>query len=271
MINEEFNDSIKYINKFINYELDIGLILGSGLGVMAEDIKNSIIVEYEKIPHFPVSGVEGHAGRLIFGELDGKNVVAMQGRSHYYEGYSMQELVYPVRIMKLLGISKLLITNAAGGINHSFKAGQFMIISDHINLMGENPLRGDNIVELGPRFPDMTEAYNKKLIAIAEKAALQEGIKCNKGVYAALSGPSYETPAEIRFLERIGADTVGMSTVPEVIVARHMGVEVLGISCITNLAAGILSKPLNHEEVIKISKKVKPQFKRLIHGILKLL
>lgn len=270
-MNKEFNESVKYINKFIDYQVDIGLILGSGLGVMAEDIKNSIIVEYEKIPNFPLSGIKGHAGRLVFGELDGKNVVAMQGRSHYYEGYSMQELVYPVRVMKLLGISKLLVTNAAGGINHNFKAGQFMIISDHINLMGENPLRGDNFDELGPRFPDMTEAYNKKLIKIAEKAVSKEGIKCDKGVYAALSGPSYETPAEIRFLEKIGADAVGMSTVPEVIVARHMGVEVLGISCITNMAAGILSKPLNHKEVIDISKKLEPQFKRLIHSILNVL
>jgi len=266
-------DDIKKVADIINKQIDIkpeiGLILGSGLGVMANEIEDPVYINYSDLPSFPVSTVKGHRGRFVIGSLDGKNIIAMQGRFHYYEGYTMQDIVLPVRIMSLLGVKKLIVTNAAGGINLNYKAGRFMLITDHINLMGDNPLRGKNIDEFGPRFPDMTEAYNKDLISVAEKVAADKGIIVNKGIYAGLGGPNYETPAEIRYLRNCGADAVGMSTIPEVIVANHMSMKVLGISCITNMAAGVLPEPLNHEEVMKIAEKVKPKFAVLIKGILK--
>ncbi len=256
------------IDKKINIKPDIGLILGSGLGVLAEEIENSVYINYSDLPHFPVSTVKGHKGRFVTGKLENKKIIAMQGRFHHYEGYNFKEIVLPVRVMKLLGIKKLIITNAAGGINLNFEPGNFMLITDHINLMGGNPLRGKNIAEFGPRFPDMTEAYSKKLTTLAGKAAAERGIVIKKGIYAALGGPNYETPAEIRFLRTIGADAIGMSTVPEVITARHMQIEVLGISCITNMAAGVLPEPLNHEEVMEIAERAKPEFIELVRSVL---
>ncbi|MFP4661919.1 MAG: purine-nucleoside phosphorylase [Halanaerobiales bacterium] len=266
---EHINNIADFINQKTENKPIIGLILGSGLGVLAEEIEESTEIPYHKIPDFPVSTVSGHAGQLVIGTLEGKNVMAMQGRFHYYEGYSMQELTLPVRVMKKLGVEKMIVSNAAGGVNRNFSPGDFMIISDHINLIGDNPLRGANMDDLGPRFPDMTEAYSKRLISIAENIASQNGIITRKGVYAALSGPTYETPAEIRYLAANGVDAVGMSTVPEVIVARHMDMEVLGISCITNMAAGILPQPLDHSEVVETAERVKPLFIELIRGIIK--
>ncbi len=265
---DELNNIIDYLKDRINIEPDIGLILGSGLGVMAEEIHNKEIVDYEAIPDFPVSTVEGHAGRFVLGELADKKVIAMQGRFHYYEGYTMKEIVLPVRMFQKMGVQRMIVTNAAGGINLNFEAGDFMIITDHINLMGDNPLRGENIKSLGTRFPDMSEAYSTQLIDLAEKAAMDQELMLNKGIYAAVMGPSYETPAEIRYLRNIGADAVGMSTVPEVITANHAGIEVLGISCITNMAAGVLPSPLDHREVMKIAENVKPDFISLIKSII---
>ena len=265
----DIKNNAKIIAEQLDYTPEVGLILGSGLGVMAEEIENPVHIEYSELKNFPISTVEGHAGRFVIGELEGKKVIAMQGRTHYYEGYSMQELVMPVRIMKEVGIEKLILTNAAGGVNEEFSAGEFMIISDHINLMGDNPLIGENLAEFGPRFPDMSEAYNKELIEVAEDVARKNGILTRKGIYAAESGPSYETPAEIKYLRTIGADAVGMSTVPEVIAANHMGLGIIGVSCITNMAAGILPQPLNHKEVVEIAEKVRPDFIKLMRGIIK--
>ncbi|MDZ7672649.1 MAG: purine-nucleoside phosphorylase [Halanaerobiales bacterium] len=266
---ESINQAVEFVESKVNFKPDIALILGSGLGVLAEEISDKKVLKYEDIPNFPVSTVEGHAGQFVFGNLEGKKVVAMQGRFHYYEGYSMQEIALPIRVMYKLGAKKLIVTNAAGGINRNFKPGNFMIIQDHINLMGDNPLKGENIEEFGPRFPDMSEVYNKELRELAEKTALENKINTVKGVYCALSGPNYETPAEIRYLRNSGGDAIGMSTVPETITANHMGMEILGISCITNMAAGVLPKPLDHKEVMEIAEKVKPKFSKLIRGILK--
>ncbi|GER66082.1 purine nucleoside phosphorylase [Weizmannia acidilactici] len=238
----------------------IGLILGSGLGILGEEIKQSVRVPYKEIPHFPVSTVAGHAGQLVFGFLSGKEVVAMQGRFHYYEGYQMGQVAFPVRVMKELGVEVLIVTNAAGGVNEKLKPGQLMLISDHINLMGTNPLIGPNDAEFGVRFPDMSAAYDPELRQLAKQIADELQIDVQEGVYAAFTGPSYETPAEIRMVRAIGGDAVGMSTVPEVITARHAGLKVLGISCITNMAAGILDVPLNHEEVVKTANRVREDF-----------
>jgi len=264
-------NSSDYINSKISelgLKPEIGIILGSGLGETAEEI-NGISVPYSEIPGFKSSGVHGHAGKLVIGELNSKTVVAMQGRLHYYEGNTIQEVVYPVRIMKLLGITKLIVTNAAGCVNTGFNPGDLMIIEDHLNLLGNNPLIGKNHDEFGPRFLDMSYAYDKDFITLAENTAKELNIKTQKGVYAAMTGPTYETPAEVRMLRTLGADAVGMSTVPEVITANHMGIKVLGISCITNMAAGILDQPLNHEEVIETANKVKNDFKNLVKAIIK--
>jgi len=246
---------------------EIGIILGSGLGELGEEI-NGIKIPYAEIPGFKSSGVQGHAGQLVIGKLGSKSVVAMQGRLHYYEGNSLQDVVFPVRVMKLLGIKTLIVTNAAGGVNTAFSAGDLMIISDHINFMGNSPLIGKNFEELGARFVDMSYAYDKNMISIAENTAKELGIKTQKGVYTAVSGPAYETPAEVRMLRTLGTDAVGMSTVPEVIAANHAGLRVLGISCITNMASGVLDKPLNHNEVIETAEKVKKDFKNLIKTII---
>lgn len=246
----------------------IGLILGSGLGSLGERIEDPTIIEYKDIPNFPISTVEGHKGQLIMGELSGKTVIAMQGRFHYYEGYPLNEVVFPIRVMIGLGIQNLIVTNAAGGVDESFSPGDLMIIKDHINFTGQNPLIGKNINELGPRFVDMTKAYDEKLINLTRDAGKKLGITLKEGVYMWFTGPTYETPAEIKLARILGASAVGMSTVPEVIIGAHQGIKVLGISCITNMAAGILDQPLNHEEVIETSLMVKDRFEKLIIEIL---
>ncbi|MBB5356725.1 purine-nucleoside phosphorylase [Anoxybacillus mongoliensis] len=247
----------------------IGLILGSGLGVLADEIEQAIKIPYSDIPNFPVSTVEGHAGQLVYGQLEGATVVVMQGRFHYYEGYSFDKVTFPVRVMKALGVEQLIVTNAAGGVNESFEPGDLMIISDHINNMGGNPLIGPNDAALGVRFPDMSEAYSKRLRQLAKDVANEIGLRVREGVYVANTGPAYETPAEIRMIRVMGGDAVGMSTVPEVIVARHANMEVLGISCISNMAAGILDQPLTHDEVIETTEKVKADFLRFVKAIVR--
>lgn len=247
----------------------LGLILGSGLGVLAEEIENAVKIPYEQIPEFPVSTVEGHAGQLVFGTIGGVEVVAMQGRFHFYEGYTFEKVTFPIRVMKELGVENLIVTNAAGGVNEAFAPGDLMLISDHINNMGTNPLIGPNDSALGVRFPDMSVAYCKNLRAAAKDIADNIGLKVQEGVYVGNTGPSYETPAEVKMLRVLGGDAVGMSTVPEVIVARHAGLKVLGISCISNMAAGILDQPLNHEEVIETTEKVKADFLKYVKELVK--
>ena len=265
---EKINESVNYIKGKCRKKPSIGLILGSGLGSLGEKIENPITINYKDIPNFPVSTVEGHKGQLIIGTLGGKNVIAMQGRFHYYEGYPLSEVVFPVRVMIELGIENLIVTNAAGGVNESFSPGDLMIISDHINFTGQNPLIGKNYNELGPRFVDMTRVYDKGLIALAKDVGKKLNIPLQEGVYMWLTGPTYETPSEVKLARILGASAVGMSTVPEVIAASHQNIRVLGISCITNMAAGILDKPLNHEEVIETSLMVKEKFENLVIGIL---
>lgn len=264
-------NAASFINDKLNQQPKIGLILGSGLGVLADDIENSVKIPYNEIPGFPVSTVEGHAGQLVCGQLSGVEVIAMQGRFHYYEGYSMDKVTFPVRVMKELGIDKLIVTNAAGGVNESFEPGDLMIITDHINNMGTNPLIGPNDSSFGVRFPDMSEAYSKNLRGIAKEVADKNKLTLKEGVYVGNPGPVYETPAEVRMIRTMGGDAVGMSTVPEVIVAKHAGLEVLGISCISNMAAGILDQPLSHEEVIETTEKVKSSFLLLVNEIVKML
>jgi len=260
--------TIDFIKNKTNISPEIGIILGSGLGTMANEIEG-VKIPYAQIPNFCTSTIEGHAGQLVIGYLQGKKVIAMQGRFHFYEGYSMKDVVMPIHVMKKLGVSKLIVTNAAGGINKDFNPGDLMLIQDHINFMGSNPLIGKNPSEFGVRFPDMSEAYKKYLIEIAKKTAEKHGITIKEGIYIACSGPSYETPAEIRAFRLLGADVVGMSTAPEVIVANHAGIDVLGISCVTNMASGILNQPLSHDEVIETSRKIKKDFVALIKGIVK--
>lgn len=266
---DKIMDSATYIKDKLNETPTIGLILGSGLGVLADEINDPIKIPYEEIPGFPVSTVEGHAGQLVAGKLEGKNVLVMQGRFHFYEGYSLETVTFPVRVMKALGINELIVTNAAGGINTDFEPGDLMLITDHINNMGDNPLIGANLTSFGARFPDMSESYNKALRAIAKVTAEKLEIKLQEGVYVGNTGPSYETPAEVRMLRVLGGDAVGMSTVPEVIVAKHAGMDVLGISCISNMAAGILDQPLTHDEVIETTEKVKSNFLNLVKAIVK--
>ena len=267
---ESLRESKEYIeSKLDGRKPEIGLVLGSGLGDMADAIGNPVVIDYHEIPHFPVSTVPGHKGRLVIGELEGRTVLCMQGRFHYYEGYSMDEVVYPVRVMKMLGIDNLFLTNAAGCVNESWKPGDLMLISDHIKIVAENPLRGRNPDELGARFFDMTNAYDKGLLALAEKAAIKKGIPVRKGVYMLFTGPSFETPAEVRFARIAGADAVGLSTVPEAIAASHMRMRTLGISCLTNMAAGILDQPLNHEEVLETGERVKTTFSALVREIIR--
>ena len=261
-------EAAAYIASRTRIKPEIGLILGSGLGVLGDDLDNAITIPYQDIPHFPISTVEGHVGELVVGSMQGREVVLMRGRFHPYEGYEAERTTLPVRVMKALGVRALLVTNAAGGINLGYKPGDLMVISDHINLTGRNPLVGPNDNALGVRFPDMSEAYSRRLREIAFQAATQLGFTTREGVYVGLLGPSYETPAEIRMLRALGADAVGMSTVAEVIVARHAGIEVLGISCIGNMAAGILDQPLSHEEVMETSEKVKDRFISLVMAVL---
>ena len=245
----------------------IAIILGSGLGGFADDFDEAVHIPYEEITGFARSTAEGHAGRLVIGKIDQVPLIAMQGRVHFYEGYSLEQVTFPIRTFKLLGVKTLILTNAAGGVNVQLTQGALMVISDHLNLMSDNPLRGPNDHRFGPRFPDMTSAYSPELQEIAIEEARALGVEIRRGIYAALAGPSYETPAEIHLLRNLGADAVGMSTVPEVIVARQMNIEVLGISCITNMAAGISDEPINHEEVMATGDRVRETFTQLLRRV----
>jgi purine-nucleoside phosphorylase len=258
----------KFIRARTKLRPQIAVVLGSGLGVFADELESATRIPYARIPNFPRSTAVGHAGQLVVGKSFGIAVAAMQGRVHLYEGYSAAEVVFPMRALGRLGIRAAILTNAGGGINLSFKQGALVILRDHINLLGVNPLTGANDEHFGPRFPDMSEAYCKSYRDAALAEARRLGMEGHEGVYAAVPGPSYETPAEIRYLRAIGADLVGMSTVPEVIVARHMGIRVLGISCVTNMAAGILDKPLSHEEVLETGQRVSGQFIALLRAVL---
>jgi purine-nucleoside phosphorylase len=246
---------------------DAGIVLGSGLGDFAASLTASTKIPYATIPNWPATAIVGHAGELVIGTIGNRRVAALSGRVHYYEGHDFSRVTFATRVLGVLGVPVLILTNAAGGINLDFKPGTLMLMDDHINLMGSNPLVGPNDDRFGPRFPDMSEVYSRRLRSIAEDAARQRGLTLARGVYAALHGPSYETPAEIRYLRTIGADAVGMSTVPEAIVARHMGMEVLGISCITNAAAGVLPQPLVHDEVMAVARRVRADFASLLEGI----
>lgn len=265
---EKYLEAAEYIKSRTKHRPKIAVVLGSGLSEFCDEIKDCDIIKYEDIPGFSVSTVSGHKNRLIISS----KVICLQGRIHYYEGHTMDEVTFAVRVMKLLGVETYILTNAAGGIDTSFKAGDIMLITDHINFMGTNPLIGKNYDDFGVRFPDMTYCYSRELVSLAEKIAEETGVEIKKGVYAAMTGPSYETPAEIRMLRVLGADAVGMSTVPEAIVACHCGMKVLGISCITNMAAGVFDKPLDHSEVIETSRIMQDNFIKVLRGtILKLI
>lgn len=268
---EEFaraEQAAKFIRSKTKLRPNIALVLGSGLGAFADELESATRIPYERIPHFPRPTALGHAGRLVIGKVGDVAVAAMQGRVHFYEGYSLKDVIFPMRVFARLGIRAAILTNAAGGINLGFKQGTLIVMRDHINLQGSNPLIGPNDERFGPRFPDMTHAYDKNYRAAALEEARRLGIEVSEGVYAALAGPSYETPAEIRYLRTIGADVVGMSTVPEVIAARHMGIRILGISCVTNMAAGILNKPLDHREVLATGERVRDNFIALLRAVI---
>ncbi|MFC3745766.1 purine-nucleoside phosphorylase [Paenibacillus sp. GCM10012306] len=264
----QIQEAAIYIKEKSTVAPEIGLILGSGLGVLADLIQDGISIPYNEIPHFPVSTVEGHEGELLIGTIEGRRVVMMKGRFHMYEGYGPETTAFPVRVMKELGVTSLLVTNAAGGVNTEFEPGDLMLLTDHLNLTGRNPLIGPNDPALGGRFPDMSTAYSPRLIKVAKEAAAAQNFEFKEGVYAGLLGPCYETPAEVRMLRILGADAVGMSTVSETIVARHAGMEVLGISCITNMAAGILDQPLDHGEVMETAERVRESFLKLVLGFI---
>ncbi len=265
---ERAEHASRIIRSRISVEPRIAIVLGSGLGGFADDFDDAVAIPYEDIPGFVRSTAQGHAGRLVIGNVDSIPVLAMQGRVHYYEGYSLEEVTFPVRVFNLLGIKTLVLTNAAGGINVQLTQGALMMISDHVNLMGLNPLRGPNDERFGPRFPDMSAVYSPELQELVVEEAKAINVEVRRGIYGALSGPSYETPAEIHLLRNLGADAVGMSTVPEAIVARHMGIEVLGISCITNMAAGISDEPINHEEVMATGVRVRATFTELLQRVI---
>lgn len=268
MFYERYVEAASYICARIKEPIpETALILGSGLGVMVEKMDDKKIIPYSEVPHFPVSTVKGHAGELVYGHINYTPVLVMNGRCHYYEGYSMEEITFPIRVFAKMGVKNIILTNAAGGINYNYLPGDFMIINDHVNLSGVSPLRGKNFDEFGPRFPDMTRVYDKDIINTIYTIARELALPINEGIYAYLQGPNYETPAEIKMLRAIGVDAVGMSTVPEAIVARHAGLRVAGISCITNMASGILPKPLNHEEVKETAEKVREQFVMIIQKL----
>lgn len=267
-LKQNINEAVEFIRSRTKFVPQIGVILGTGLGSLAEGIKVESKISYTEIPHFPISTVESHAGFLIFGELSGKDVVAMQGRFHYYEGYDLKQVTFPVRVMKALGANTLVVSNACGGLNPLFKSGDIMVISDHINLLGSNPLFGPNDESLGPRFPDMCRCYDPELIALSENVALNLGIKLLKGVYVAVPGPNLETAAEYRFLRFIGADVVGMSTVPEVIVARHQNMKVLGFSLVTDMGLPDALKPTNMTEILATAAKSEPLLKKIMTRVI---
>ena len=265
---QEIQESVKFLQQKIEKIPEALLILGSGLGDFAEGLANPQKIPYQEIPHFLTSSVAGHANQLVLGHLAERYVAVMQGRFHHYEGYGLAEITLPIKVFAKLGTKVLLVTNAAGIINLNFRPGSLMLITDHLNLLGDNPLIGRNEEKLGPRFPDMTEVYTKTLQKIALQAAETIKVPLERGIYAAMSGPSYETPAEIRMLQRLGADAVGMSTVPEAIVAKYCGMCVLGISCLTNYGAGLSGQKMNHQEVLANAEKVKEDFSRLIEEII---
>jgi purine-nucleoside phosphorylase len=265
----KINETLKVIGKYTKEEYPVGIILGTGLGGLVKEIKVEHEIDYGNLPHFPLSTVESHHGKLIFGTIGSKKVVAMQGRFHYYEGYSMQQITFPVRVMKFLGVKTLLVSNACGGMNPLFRRGDIMLMADHINLLGDNPLIGKNEDDLGPRFPDMSEPYSLELINIAENVALENKIKIQKGVYIAVPGPNLETKAEYRFLRATGADVVGMSTIPENIVANHMGMKVLGISIITDECFPEALRPVNVEEIIATAMKAEPKMTIIMKEVIK--
>ena len=267
-IYERVEHAAREIRSRYSEDVRVALVLGSGLGAFADELEESVAIPYEEIQGFARSTVEGHAGRLVLGKVADIPIAVMQGRFHYYEGYTFEEVVFPIRTLGLLGVKSLVLTNAAGGINVEFNQGALMVISDHLNLMGVNPLRGAHDNRFGERFPDMSEVYSRDYqeMVVAEGQAM--GLELRRGIYAALSGPSYETPAEIRMLRILGADAVGMSTVPEAIVARQMGMGVLGISCITNMAAGVVGEPINHQEVMETGERVRDTFKELLRRVI---
>jgi len=265
---DRVNEAANWVRERAGAPPSVAVVLGSGLGAFADRVTGGHTFDYRDIPHWPGSTVIGHAGRLVVGPVAGQQVAVLAGRAHYYEGHDLQTVTFATRVLGRLGVKALVLTNAAGGVNLAFSQGGLMVIDDHINLLGSNPLIGPNEDRFGLRFTDMSEVYSKRLRRIADEAAAATGTAVAHGVYAAMHGPSFETPAEIRYLRTIGADAVGMSTVPEAIVARHMGIEVLGISCITNMAAGVLPQPVNHEEVIETGKRVAGQFIALLEGIL---
>ncbi|HEX8397231.1 MAG TPA: purine-nucleoside phosphorylase [Pyrinomonadaceae bacterium] len=268
MIYEKAQEAAQFIKSKFDREIQVALVLGSGLGAFADEIENAVKISYEEIPHFARSTVEGHAGRLVLGEIAGVSVAVQQGRFHYYEGYDLKDVTFPIRVFGLLGIKNLILTNAAGSIDSNFKPGSLMLIHDHLNLMGVNPLRGKNDERFGARFPDMSEVYSRKFQEIAKTAAKEMNFDLRRGVYCALSGPTYETPAEIHYLRYAGADAVGMSTVPEAIIAHHQGMKILAISCVSNYAAGISEEEINHEEVMEIGKLVAETFKNLLKRVI---
>lgn len=265
---DDVKDAADYIRARISTVPDLAIVLGSGLGDFAGTLGDAVSLPYSDLPHWPVSNVIGHEGRLVIGTAGGRTIAALAGRCHVYEGHDLKTVTFAVRALGLLGVKVLVLTNAAGGINTRFDQGALMVIDDHINLIGNNPLVGTNDERFGVRFPDMSEVYSRRLRGVADEAAAALGVTVRHGVYAGLLGPSYETPAEIRYLRVIGADAVGMSTVPEAIAARHMGIEVLGISCITNMAAGVLPQSLHHDEVMETARRVRGQFIALLNAVI---
>ena len=268
-LNQRINDAAQYIKARITAAPSIGLILGSGLGDFADSLENRFVIPFAEIPNFPVPTAPGHVGAMVFGKKQGKEVVVLQGRIHFYEGLSQQQITLPIRVLAAMGIKLLVLTNAAGGVNLSFGPGTLMMISDHINYSGANPLVGPNLDDFGPRFPDVSDLYTKALRDAVKDAAKQAGIEVREGVYMMFSGPNYETPAEVRMAKIVGADAVGMSTVPEALVAGHCGMEVIGISCITNIAAGLSDQKLDHSEVLEIASRVHDTFQSLLDVILR--
>jgi purine-nucleoside phosphorylase len=264
---ERAEHAARFVRSRIKEAPRLALVLGSGLGAFADEIEDPTAISYEEIPGFGRPTVEGHAGRLVVGKIEGTAAAVMQGRFHYYEGYSLDEVTFPIRVLHLLGIKSLILTNAAGGLNNSYTEGSLIVISDHLNLMGANPLRGANDPRFGPRFPDMSDVYDHEYTEIAIREAHAMSLELRRGIYAALTGPSYETPAEIRMFRLLGADAVGMSTVPEAIVARQMGIRVLAISCITNLAAGVLDRPIDHADVIETGERIRETFAQLLRRV----
>ncbi len=264
----ELDDAVAAIRAQKDVQPRVGVVLGSGLGGFAEDLTDPVTIPYAEIPGFAHSTVEGHAGRLVIGTTGSVTIAAMQGRFHFYEGYSLEEVTFPTRVLKLLGVHTLVLTNAAGALNIQFSPGSLMVISDHLNLLGDNPLRGANDPRFGPRFPDLSSVYAPELQTLVIDEAAAMGLEMRRGIYAALAGPSYETPAEIHMMRNLGADAVGMSTVPEAIVARHMNMRVVGISCITNLAAGVSDEPVDHSQVMATGERVREQFGELLQRIL---